>query len=329
MSILNITLDSTGLVGVNPRLVKILSTDSLATITAQNYLYGAQLEGFQFKPTDLCLVSYNNPSNPACGFFEPSISGGNITLVPCVSNVATPTVVNDIAVFSNTEGAIKDASAVTAAAGNLQAGYSGTAGIITMYPATASKGTLIVEATNNTGNTNVTLTNAAMGQASVISLPDPGASTATVALSPGTGGLVLGNVLNSTSYPVIVSSVTCGEASLASGGSVVLLYSSGSHVYQILDIIMNKGGTNFSGGSGDRLGQVTDGTTVYTVIPATNMQTLGNFRWGVSTQVPFPASAAVNTGTNGGSNLVFKYSGGSTDYTAGSVVITVVAVQVE
>lgn len=115
--------------------------------------------------------------------------------------------------------------------------------------------------------------------------------------------------------------VTVGQAALASGGSVTLLSSSGTQRYKVRSLQLNSGGTNFSGASGDRLGQVTDGTTVYSVIPAATMQSLVNAQWGV-TALPNPASAAINTSTAAGSNLVFKYSGGTLDYSAGSLVIS-------
>ncbi len=115
--------------------------------------------------------------------------------------------------------------------------------------------------------------------------------------------------------------VTVPQASLASAGSVTLVASSGTRQYKIRSLQLNSGGTNFSGGSGDRLGQVTDGTTVYSVIPAATMQSLVNAQWGV-TALPNPASAAINTSTAAGASLVFKYSGGTTDYTVGSLVIT-------
>jgi hypothetical protein len=100
-----------------------------------------------------------------------------------------------------------------------------------------------------------------------------------------------------------------------------MVASSGSKRYKIRTLQLNSGGTNFSGGGGDRLGQVTDGTTVYSLIPAATMQSLVNAQWGV-TALPNPASAAINTSTAAGANLVFKYSGGTTDYTAGSLVIS-------
>lgn len=122
--------------------------------------------------------------------------------------------------------------------------------------------------------------------------------------------------------PNLVSfDVTVGQAALAAGGSVILVDSSGSKQYRVRSLQLNSGGTNFSGGGGDRLGQVTDGTTVYSVIPAANMQTLANAQWG-ATALPNPASAAIFTPTAAGVDLVFKYSGGTTDYTAGSLRIS-------
>ena len=66
---------------------------------------------------------------------------------------------------------------------NLDAGASGTAGTVDVFPATASKGKLIISCENQDGNTTVTLKPAAMGQAAVISIPDPGAATANVVLT--------------------------------------------------------------------------------------------------------------------------------------------------
>jgi hypothetical protein len=123
------------------------------------------------------------------------------------------------------------------------------------------------------------------------------------------------------SIDLVSFDTTVGQAALAAGGSVSLVTSSGAKQYKLRVLQLNSGGTNFSGGGGDRLGQVTDGTTVYSVIPAATMQSLVNAQWGV-TALPNPASAAINTSTAAGASLVFKYSGGTTDYTAGSLVIS-------
>lgn len=116
--------------------------------------------------------------------------------------------------------------------------------------------------------------------------------------------------------------VTATAAQLAGGNSVQLINASTETArYRIRTLQINSGGTNFSGGGGDRLGQVTDTTTVYSVIPAVSLQTLANATWG-ATALPFPASAAINTLTAAGADLLFQYSGGAADYSAGSIVIS-------
>lgn len=86
---------------------------------------------------------------------------------------------------------------------------------------------------------------------------------------------------------------------------------------------INAGGTNFSGGGGNRAFQITDGTTVYSAIPAGSLTTIVNREWDQVADFPFPAgSVALNTSTVAGASLVMKYSGGTLDYTAGSVVIS-------
>ena len=110
---------------------------------------------------------------------------------------------NAIPVFSDTAGNIKAASttatlaqplavagAITSSTGNITSGSSGDAGTFIAFPATASKGTLILAAVDNTGNTNTTISNAAMGQASVISIPDPGAATANFLLDAGAANIL-------------------------------------------------------------------------------------------------------------------------------------------
>lgn len=68
---------------------------------------------------------------------------------------------------------------------NIDAGASGTAGTVDVFPTTASKGKLAISCTDQTGDTTVGLVAGAMGQATVVTIPDPGASTADVVLSAG------------------------------------------------------------------------------------------------------------------------------------------------
>lgn len=118
------------------------------------------------------------------------------------ANVITPVIANHFAVFTNTTGSIGDDAATAINGGNIQAGLSGTAGTLASFPATASKGSLKLTAVDNTGNTITTISNAVMGQATTVSIPDPAAATANFVIAPvalvnnnlvkasGTAGLV-------------------------------------------------------------------------------------------------------------------------------------------
>ncbi len=446
MSIVAITTDFPGQVGVVPRTIKIESTDSFAVVTAANYLKTAIAQGYSFLPTDIAMVTYGDDVTQ---LFSLNITSTSITLEPMAGEVTLPVVsgnfavfsgttgvlddagfspsnaaktkvvmasaaviANHIACFSDTAGTVNDDAATAINAGNIQAGLSGTAGTLASFPATTAKGSLKVVGVANTGDTTTTISNAAMGQASVVSIPDPGAATADFILNKssvstqtietgisitgaanniqttGGGNLIAGSsgaagslfsfpttaakgsfevrasdntgdtdvtITNrahgqATVYSIadvgaatgsllncavaadpganlISFDITVGQAAIAAGGSVTLVDSSGTKQYKVRSLQLNRGGTNFSGGGGNRLGQVTDGTTVYSVIPAATLQTLANEQWG-ATGLPNPASAAINTTTVAGADLVFKYSGGTTDYTAGSLVITGIAERV-
>lgn len=63
---------------------------------------------------------------------------------------------------------------------NIDAGASGTAGSVDIFPTTASKGKLAFTATANTNNDTTTITNAAQGGAYTYTIPDAGASAAFV-----------------------------------------------------------------------------------------------------------------------------------------------------
>ena len=66
--------------------------------------------------------------------------------------------------------------------GNLTAGISGAAGTLTSFPATAANGSLIIAAANAGGAFNTTISNGMMGQSTVYTMGDIGATT---------GGLVV------------------------------------------------------------------------------------------------------------------------------------------
>lgn len=171
-----VTVDFAGQVGVNPRLGRVLALDKTFTqVTTAGFLNAAVKSGeATVLPTDFFAVTYNG----GFGWFYPSISSGVITLAPIGPAVAVPTIANHIAVYTNTDGTLGEDAATAINGGNIQAGLSGTAGTLASFPATSSKGSFVFKATANTGNTVTTFTNAAMGQATVITTPDPVSATA-------------------------------------------------------------------------------------------------------------------------------------------------------
>lgn len=111
-------------------------------------------------------------------------------------------------------------------------------------------------------------------------------------------------------------------ADLAAGGLKTLIPSSGTEKFIIREMWINAGGTNFAGIGGNRSLKIISGATTYTTIPSASLITLANASWGTVVVMPYPAAIGVNTSTGPGTSLQAAYSGGTTDYTSGSVVIS-------
>lgn len=192
MPILNIVPVQIGAVGVSPNIACIATNDTLATVLTTGYLNLVQQNGASLAESTMCLVSTKTSPSAAAtqvGWLEVSHVGANWSLVQtgAPGTVTLPTIANHIATYTNTAGQLSEDPATAISGGNIQAGLSGTAGTVASFPSAASKGSLIWSATANTGNTNVTLTNAAHGQASTYAIPDCGASAANLILSKTTG----------------------------------------------------------------------------------------------------------------------------------------------
>ncbi len=101
-----------------------------------------------------------------------------------------------LALYTNATDATADSNAVwiydniriasaSYAVSSFAAGSSGSAGTVDIYPATASKGKRHLTATNNSADYTITETNAAFGQATTLTIPDPVSATANYVLSEG------------------------------------------------------------------------------------------------------------------------------------------------
>jgi hypothetical protein len=72
---------------------------------------------------------------------------------------------------------------IVASQGNVTAGSSGHAGVLTSFPGTAANGSLIVAGVNAGGAFNTTISNGTMGQSTVYTIPDIGATTGDIVVS--------------------------------------------------------------------------------------------------------------------------------------------------
>lgn len=193
MAILDIKVDFIGEIGTTPRIVRIYTKDSFDHVTSANYLQSTLQQGFVFYPNDMACVTYGNNVTQ---FFTFAFSGGNITLVPVSGNVELPVTDGYFAVFDGTTGNLKAGAATATNPGNIHAGASGIQGNLVAYPEGTTQGAFKVAATDSPGNYNTTITNDAMAQTTVISIPDPGAATAKFAVAPS--ALVNNNLIRAT-----------------------------------------------------------------------------------------------------------------------------------
>jgi len=139
--------------------------------------------------------------------FNADPSAGGVTFSGAASTA------NALPVFSDTAGNIKAQTTASTlgfgltiatgnfavTAGNVTAGSSGNAGFFTSFPGTAANGSFLFKAVNNASNFASTLSNSAVGQATVYTLPDPGAATANILLDTGTntsGTFTTANIVN-------------------------------------------------------------------------------------------------------------------------------------
>lgn len=111
MTILSKTIGSVGQVGVVPRRIQMVVTDSLSVVTTANYLQPDHLYPDTIQPTDILDMYYGATSlnSPGTyGEFLVSITAGVITLIENGGSSILPTVSNAFAIFSNTTGTLVD-----------------------------------------------------------------------------------------------------------------------------------------------------------------------------------------------------------------------------
>lgn len=192
MAILNYQLQTIGQSGSLPAIIYINTNNTIAEVTAAGYLNPLVAQGNALNEQMIALVGTKTSPNDIdseVNWYRVDIAAGVYSLVStsAAGSVTLPTIANHLAIYTNTGGVLSEDAATAINGGNIQAGLSGTAGYLASFPATGSKGSLRLTAVANTGDTLVTISNAAHGQASVYSIQDCGASTANLLLSKTTG----------------------------------------------------------------------------------------------------------------------------------------------
>ena len=127
---------------------------------------------------------------------------GRVTVV--TAGVGTGRVLVDLADLPTEAPTTEYRAAASLGAATLNAGTDAEAGTLNVYPATTARGKLSFTATNQTGNTAVTVNADAMGQATTVHLADPGVAASYVMQSTAANTLAENDVLHS---------VTAGAAS--------------------------------------------------------------------------------------------------------------------
>lgn len=236
MPILSITTSETGLVSVNPSVIYINTSDTYAQVTTTGYLTLQRQAGYTFNNQQMALVT---TSDDGVVWLTIDVVGSVVSLIsPDVpGETLLPTITNHLIVATDTTGTLANLTGTAINNGSIQAGSSGIAGTFISFPVTAAKGSLILSAVANTGNTNTTISNAAMGQASQINIPDPAnavgqlliGATATPLISgnfpqnSGTSGLVVDSGLAVSN---IVSKIAANTFSGA--GQIILAKANGT-----------------------------------------------------------------------------------------------------
>ncbi len=219
---------------------------------------------------------------------------------------------------------------------NLDAGSSGAAGTVDIFPSTALKGKIALTAADSAGDFTLTIVNASIAAARTYTLPDAGAAASFV-MTEGTatinGAKTFGTAPDAPVGGYKADGVTMGQLAwyditvaasvLDSAGTQDVIAGVAGDQYKIRDIVLVGGGTNYGAG-GDRLIDLTDGTTVWTTIANADIETApsASLKWG-NAKVPLLTGTS-DTKSVAGQAIRFVYSGGGTDHSVtGSIVFAV------
>ena len=311
MGILQLPMQVPAMVGILPNQKFMVTTDNLGTVTTAGYLNQVSLESNPLSNTDILqvLYSFNQQTTVGTyGLFTVSISGtGTITLAQASlsGDVNLPTIANNIIVSTNTTGTIGNLTGTAINAGSLQAGSSGVAGTLISFPATASKGSLIIAGVANTGNTTTTLSNDAMGQASVINIPDPANAIGQLLIGATATPFVSGNFIQASGTAGLVVDSGLAVANIvaknavnvmASASKITLAKGTGTEVSNAVTISQQSGVITTVSLSTAQY--ATETITLTNTLIATTSVVIASIMGGTNTTPGVTVSATAGSGTS-------------------------------
>jgi hypothetical protein len=188
MPILSIFTQLAGTPGVSPSIAYISTSDSISILTTDGYLTKAVAEGASFSlPCMACVSSITAiGEKPKVGWYQVAEESGAYSLIRPSSAVsaAVPTSVNHIATYFDDAGNIGDNPTGAYSFGSIEAGGEGVSGGFLSRDGAAGSGKLVLNATANTADAIVTITNKPTAISTVYSIPSVGTATGGLVSSP-------------------------------------------------------------------------------------------------------------------------------------------------
>jgi len=129
--------------------------------------------------------------------------------------------------------------------GNLVLGADASAGTLQLHPGTTNSGTLIVAAVNSSSDVNVTISNADHGQASVVSIPDGGQSTANFVLSEGAA-----TIAGAKTFSTLTRFTDAAVGGTTTGTGITVVHTPGKSVFTLVDHALTVTDSGANGGHG-------------------------------------------------------------------------------
>lgn len=185
---------------------------------------------------DKLVIQQKQTTGPQAGQYLPRL----VSYANFISGGGTGLTANSVVVTS-AQGDFDTSTALLYSAGVLTVGFTGVPGSIVILPTTAANGSLRFIATNNASNFQATVTNAAIGQATTYTIPDPASATASFVLALNANGTEAANAVTASGFNGVI---TTSALTTAAGASYAITWTNTKVTTASKIFITSAGGTN-------------------------------------------------------------------------------------